>query len=93
MPGSRSSFVDLGGFGGVMSGGGGFGAGGGGGGVGGDAQGRNLRWIDDFGDELAVAIAVRDWDESVELVEKGELFFSLSPLSLVPFRFVSTRFY
>lgn len=79
-----------------MSGGGGFGAGGGGGGVGGDAQGRNLRWIDDFGDELAVAIAVRNWNESVELVEKGEPFF-LSLLSLssrfVSFRFVSTRFY
>ena len=77
MPGSRSSFVDLGGFGGVMSGGG-FG----GGGVGGDAQGRNLRWMDDFGDELAVAIAVRDWDESVALVEKGELSFDASSLSL-----------
>lgn len=37
-----------------------------------DAQGRNLRWVDDLGDELAVAIAVRSWDEAVGLVEKGK---------------------
>lgn len=59
MPGSRSSINDLG-FGGANGGSSML-----------DAQGRNLRWIDDFGDELAVAIAVRDWDESVNLVEKG----------------------
>ncbi|KAL7414262.1 hypothetical protein BDY24DRAFT_414477 [Mrakia frigida] len=76
MPGSRSSFVDLGGFGGVMSGGGVGGAGG----MGGDAQGRNLRWIDDFGDELAVSVAIRDWNESVSLVEKAKT--RLQPLLL-----------
>lgn len=65
MPGSRSSIVDLG-----------FGSASGSSSIL-DAQGRNLRWIDDFGDELAVAIAVRDWDESVNLVEKGQSSTSL----------------
>ena len=35
------------------------------------ADSRDLRWIDDFGDELTMAIAMRDWDEAVNQVEKG----------------------
>lgn len=31
-----------------------------------------MRWIDDFGDELTMAIATRDWEEAVEQVEKGD---------------------
>lgn len=79
MPGSRSSFIDLGQF--SAAGGVGGAASVYGGAIAGDTQGKTLRWIDDFGDELAVAIAVRNWDESVGLVEKGES--SSSPPSLV----------
>lgn len=32
---------------------------------------KDLRWIDEFGDDLTMAIATRDWDESVKLVERG----------------------
>lgn len=62
LPGSRSSVID-------WSSGGGSSL---------DAQGRNLRWIDDFGDELAVSIALRNWTDAVVLVEKGE--FALDPI-------------
>jgi hypothetical protein len=31
------------------------------------------RWINDFADELAVAIALREWSDAVAMVEKGEL--------------------
>jgi hypothetical protein len=37
------------------------------------ADSKDLRWIDDFGDELTMAIATRDWEEAVEQVEKGLL--------------------
>ncbi|PWN52446.1 hypothetical protein IE53DRAFT_367213 [Violaceomyces palustris] len=30
------------------------------------------RWINDFADELAVCIALREWDEAVTLIEKGK---------------------
>ncbi|OXC70812.1 exocyst complex component EXO84 [Cryptococcus neoformans] len=33
---------------------------------------KDLRWIDEYGDELTMAIAIRDWEESVKLVEKGQ---------------------
>ena len=36
-----------------------------------DKQERNLRWINEFSDSLSVAIALRDWDEAVSLVETG----------------------
>jgi hypothetical protein len=36
------------------------------------ADNKDLRWIDEYGDELTMAIATRDWDEAVKLVEKGE---------------------
>jgi hypothetical protein len=35
------------------------------------ADSKDLRWIDDFGDELTMAIATRNFDEAVEQVEKG----------------------
>lgn len=35
------------------------------------ADSKESRWIEEFGDELTVAIAVRSWDEAVGLVEKG----------------------
>lgn len=31
----------------------------------------DAKWIGDFTDELAVAIALRQWDEALALVEKG----------------------
>jgi hypothetical protein len=31
---------------------------------------KDLRWIDDFGDELTMAIAMRDWELATSLVEK-----------------------
>jgi hypothetical protein len=36
---------------------------------------RDSRWIGDFADDLNVAIALREWDRAVELVEQG-VFFS-----------------
>ncbi|KAK4683859.1 exocyst complex component 8, partial [Tremellales sp. Uapishka_1] len=36
------------------------------------ADTKDLRWIDEFGDDLTMAIATRDWDEAVKLVEKGK---------------------
>ncbi|EAL19099.1 hypothetical protein CNBH1990 [Cryptococcus deneoformans B-3501A] len=36
------------------------------------ADSKDLRWIDEYGDELTMAIAIRDWEESVKLVEKGQ---------------------
>lgn len=31
---------------------------------------KDIRWIDDFGDELTMAVAMRDWDAAVGLVER-----------------------
>ncbi|KIR53424.1 exocyst complex component EXO84 [Cryptococcus gattii Ru294] len=36
------------------------------------ADSKDLRWIDEYGDELTMAIAIRDWEGSVKLVEKGQ---------------------
>ncbi|EMD31124.1 hypothetical protein CERSUDRAFT_109603 [Gelatoporia subvermispora B] len=33
---------------------------------------RDARWTSDFSDDLTVAIALREWDDAVALVEKGE---------------------
>jgi hypothetical protein len=41
------------------------------------ADSKDLRWIDEFGDDLTMTIAMRDWDESLKLVEKGKLAFML----------------
>jgi len=35
---------------------------------------RDARWIDDFADQLTVAIALREWDTAVDLVEQGIYF-------------------
>jgi len=32
---------------------------------------RDARWIGDFADQLTVAIALREWDTAVDLVEQG----------------------
>jgi hypothetical protein len=34
---------------------------------------RDARWIGDFADQLTVAIALREWDTAVDLVEQGTL--------------------
>lgn len=49
-----------------------------------DAPGADMKWVDDFGDELAVAIALQDWEEAVRLVEKGLSSSVNMPVSLVP---------
>jgi hypothetical protein len=36
------------------------------------ADNKDLRWIDEYGDDLTMAIATRDWDEAVKLMEKGQ---------------------
>ena len=41
---------------------------------------RDARWIGDFADQLTVAIALREWDTAVDLVEQGILF----PLQHLP---------
>ena len=39
----------------------------------------DARWISDFADELTVAIALREWDQAVTLVEQGQqLWLSVS---------------
>ena len=55
---------------------GGFGALGGLGGLGGvlgakDKAEGDARWISEFSDSLTVAIALREWEEAVSLVEEG----------------------
>ncbi|WWC73016.1 uncharacterized protein I206_106981 [Kwoniella pini CBS 10737] len=35
------------------------------------ADSKDLRWIDEYGDELTMAIARRDWEESVKFAERG----------------------
>ncbi|KAK8843984.1 hypothetical protein IAR55_006777 [Kwoniella newhampshirensis] len=44
------------------------------------ADSKDLRWIDEYGDELTMAIATRDWEEAVKLVEKGrDLLKTVAP--------------
>ncbi|RDX44306.1 hypothetical protein OH76DRAFT_1409275 [Lentinus brumalis] len=40
---------------------------------------RDARWIGDWSDELTVAIALREWDKAVALVEEGEGKLSVMP--------------
>ena len=40
---------------------------------------RDARWIGDWSDELTVAIALREWDTAVGLVEEGEMKLSTMP--------------
>jgi hypothetical protein len=42
---------------------------------------RDARWIGDFADQLTVAIALREWDTAVDLVEQG-IHFLPSTLSV-----------
>jgi|SRR5947208_11799206 hypothetical protein len=41
---------------------------------------RDARWIGDFADQLTMAIALREWDTAVDLVEQG-----ISSLHYLPF--------
>lgn len=34
---------------------------------------QDAQWINNFSDELTVAVALRDWDTAVDLVVKGDL--------------------
>lgn len=36
---------------------------------------RDARWVGDFTDDLIVAIALREWDRAVQLVEEGTFNF------------------
>lgn len=38
---------------------------------------RDARWIGDFADQLTVAVALREWDTAVDLVEQGTLLLLL----------------
>ncbi|KAI0640292.1 hypothetical protein C8Q77DRAFT_1153163 [Trametes polyzona] len=40
---------------------------------------RDARWIGDWSDELTVAIALREWDRAVALVEEGEAKLAVMP--------------
>lgn len=42
-----------------------------------DATSKDLSWIGDYSDELAVTIALRQFEEAVALVEKGTLLLCL----------------
>jgi hypothetical protein len=33
----------------------------------------DARWVSDFADRLTVAIALREWEQAVSLVEEGEM--------------------
>jgi hypothetical protein len=46
---------------------------------------RDARWISDFSDQLTVAIALREWDAAVDLVEQGNLFSLLITCRQPPF--------
>lgn len=39
---------------------------------------RDTRWVGEWADELTVAIALREWEKAVTLVEEG-----ISPLSML----------
>lgn len=45
---------------------------------------RDARWVGDFADALNVAIALREWDRAVELVEQGVFFLTACKLCLTP---------
>jgi len=36
----------------------------------------DARWAGDFADKLTVAIALREWDQAVSLVEEGKIYAS-----------------
>lgn len=49
-------------------------------GLGGDKkEEKDLQWVSDFIDKLAVSIALREWEEAVSLIEQGELEEKIYP--------------
>ena len=42
---------------------------------------RDARWVGEWSDNLAVAIALKEWTKAVDLVEQGRLFCSVGVLS------------
>lgn len=46
-----------------------------------DKADRDGRWVSEFTDELTVAIALRQWEQAVDLVEEGRLRRFISFLS------------
>ncbi|TFY73945.1 hypothetical protein EWM64_g10067, partial [Hericium alpestre] len=44
-----------------------------------DKAERDARWIGEFADELTVAVALREWDRAVDLVEQGQAKVSTTP--------------
>ncbi|KAG8947884.1 exocyst complex component exo84 [Tulasnella sp. 424] len=47
-------------------------------------QEKDLRWVSDFVDKLAVAIALREWEEAVSLVEQGQTVAQAPASTLLP---------
>lgn len=43
-----------------------------------DKAERDTRWIGEWSDDLTVAIALKEWDKAVDLIEKG-MFLWPSP--------------
>ena len=41
---------------------------------------RDARWVGEWSDNLAVAIALKEWTKAVDLVEQGRLFYSVDLL-------------
>ena len=42
---------------------------------------RDARWVGEWSDNLAVAIALKEWTKAVDLVEQGRLFYPVDVLS------------
>lgn len=48
------------------------------------SQEKDMRWVSDFVDKLAVAIALREWEEAVSLVEQGQTVTQAPASTLLP---------
>lgn len=46
---------------------------------------KDLRWMDEFADELTMAIAMRDWEEAVKQLEKGRIVLEWSKELLISY--------
>ncbi|CDZ97932.1 Exocyst complex subunit [Phaffia rhodozyma] len=59
-----------------------------------DGSGKDMHWVDEFGDELAVAIALQEWETAVSLVEKGRLHLATlsSPIDPLPSLILRQKF-
>ncbi|ORX39188.1 hypothetical protein BD324DRAFT_618768 [Kockovaella imperatae] len=55
------------------------------------ADSKDMRWIEDFGDELTMAIATRDWEEAVQQVEKGNGLLEVAAPNEVAKEMLSSR--